>query len=291
MTGDSAERFSIARVLKALVPYGFVRLYWAREKKAELARTIQKHVNERERRRAEFKAQFRPGKPLTFTYDRAMALLDELGIDPVQSRGGSMPEASLDFMRQHFACLDRDKPVVALHVGNFLGISLAYLANALAELNPESKVVSIDPNIPHRGIQRPGDVVLTLLTQFGLVGRVAILTGYSLEKNLSGQGHVFKGYDPIAGWNSEKACTHQLQLLHELAPSRFDLCLIDGNHEAEYLQRELDQVSRLLRPGGLLVLDDVADAWPEVQAVYAAIAPTIFSKLGTDGRIGILVKT
>lgn len=130
-----------------------------------------------------------------------------------------------------------------------------------------------------------------MLTRFGLEDRVAILTGYSLEKNLSGQSNVFQGYDPIGNYDAEKACSRQLDLLRELAPSRFDLRLVDGNHEAEYLQRELERVFHLLRPGGLLILDDVADAWPEVQSVFAAIAPDRFEKLGADGRVGILARS
>lgn len=32
---------------------------------------------------------------------------------------------------------------------------------------------------------------------------------------------------------------------------------MDGNHEAQYLRAEMVEVRRLLRPAGLLVLDDV----------------------------------
>jgi hypothetical protein len=104
------------------------------------------------------------------------------------------------------------------------------------------------------------ETVLVLLNYFGLEDRVAILTGYSLEKNVSNQGEIFAGYDPVANWENERSCTHQLDLLNALARGGFDLCLMDGNHDGDYLQRELDRVRQLLRPGGLLVLDDISTA-------------------------------
>ena len=194
-------------------------------------------------------------------------------------------------MRRHFGRLDGSRPIVALHIGNFVGVSLAFLAQAVSELNAGSKVVSIDPNLTHRGAARTMETVLVLLTYFGLEDRVAILTGYSLEKNVSNQGEVFEGYDPVVNWKNERACTHQLDLLSTLAPSRFDLCLIDGNHEGDYLQRELGQVHRLLRPGGILVLDDVSATWPKIQSVFSGISREQFQTLGADGRIGLLIRS
>lgn len=66
---------------------------------------------------------------------------------------------------------------------------------------------------------------------------------------------------------------------------------MDGNHDGDYLQRELDRVRQLLRPGGLLVLDDVSTAWPEIQSVFSSISPDQFQKLSADDRIGLLVRS
>src|SRR5438067_8890582 len=128
-----------------------------------------------------------------------------------------MPLASLQFMQSHFDRLDTSRPIIALHVGNFLGVSLAYLVHTLRRLHPDSRVVSIDPNLTHRGIPRTMETVLVLLNYFGLEDRVAILTGYSLEKNVSNQGEIVAGYDPVANWENERSCTHQLDLLNALA--------------------------------------------------------------------------
>ena len=46
----------------------------------------------------------------------------------------------------------------------------------------------------------------------------------------------------------------------------------------------------LLRPGGVLVLDDVSSEWFEIERVFAELDATVFEKLGTDGRVGVLRK-
>ena len=58
-----------------------------------------------------------------------------------------MPLASLQFMQSHFDRLDTSRPIIALHVGNFLGVSLAYLVHTLRRLHPDSRVVSIDQTL------------------------------------------------------------------------------------------------------------------------------------------------
>jgi len=277
----------ISRVLKPCLPERLLKLL--RKFKAPAPSSTEARVQGRIRRRLEVQSKGKASHE--FSYEDALSLLDRLGIDPSQSREGSMPLASLQFMQSHFDRLDTSRPIIALHVGNFLGVSLAYLVHTLRRLHPDSRVVSIDPNLTHRGIPRTMETVLALLNYFGLEDRVAILTGYSLEKNVSNQGEIFAGYDPVANWENERSCTHQLDLLNALARGVFDLCLMDGNHDGDYLQRELDRVRQLLRPGGLLVLDDVSTAWPEIQWFFNSISPDQFQKLSTDDRIGLLVRS
>jgi len=277
----------ISRVLKPCLPERLLKLL--RKFKAPAPSSTEARVQGRIRRRLEVQSKGKASHE--FSYEDALSLLDRLGIDPSQSREGSMPLASLQFMQSHFDRLDTSRPIIALHVGNFLGVSLAYLVHTLRRLHPDSRVVSIDPNLTHRGIPRTMETVLVLLNYFGLEDRVAILTGYSLEKNVSNQGEIFAGYDPVANWENERSCTHQLDLLNALARGVFDLCLMDGNHDGDYLQRELDRVRQLLRPGGLLVLDDVSTAWPEIQWFFNSISPDQFQKLSTDDRIGLLVRS
>ena len=280
----------VKRWVRFWAPFGLVHLYWKRHEVSDGEEVVQR-VEARERARAAMQARARGSGAPPFTYDDALGFLDALGRDPEQTRIGSMPRASLELVRAQLAQLDGSRPLLALHVGNFLGVSLAYLAAALTERHPGSKVVSIDPNLTHRGVPRTMDTVLALLMHFGLEDRVAILTGYSLEKNLSNQGEVLAGYDPVEHWASERACTQQLAVLGALAPGRFDLCLMDGNHDAAYLRRELEEVHHLLRPGGLLVLDDVSSGWPEIQAVFRELGADRFRTLAADGRVGVLLHT
>jgi predicted O-methyltransferase YrrM len=285
--------FSPIRVIKALVPYGIARVYQQKEMQKEKLRReaeLRASIDAREKRRLEAKAAVSGGIKRPFDYEDAVSFLEELGIDLQAIRLGSMPAKNLENVRRHLGRLDTSRPIIALHIGNFLGISLAYLAHALGELHSQSRVVSIDPNLTFIGVARPMEAVLALLTHFGLEDRVAILTGYSLEKNISNDGQARDGYDPVANWTIERGCTQQLDLLGTLAPERFDLCLIDGNHDAEYLQRELSQIVRLLRRGGLLVLDDVSAGWPAIKSAFEQIPSEEFERILADGRIALLAR-
>ena len=73
-------------------------------------------------------------------------------------------------------------------------------------------------------------------------------------------------------------------------PGVFDFFFIDGSHEGSYLKREIQIVDKLLKIGGLLILDDINPYWNSVQEVYKTIDNTKYAKLGTDGSVGILKK-
>lgn len=45
---------------------------------------------------------------------------------------------------------------------------------------------------------------------------------------------------------------------------QYDLVLIDGNHEFEYARFDLECAARLMRPGGLVVLDNIDQAGPRL---------------------------
>jgi len=174
----------LKRLLRFWIPFGLVHLYWKRHDPGARAEDDEARARfeARERRRAEAKAGHPDSAAPAFSYEAALEFLDARGIDPEDTRLGSMPAASLAFMRTHLAGLGTSRPLIALHVGNFLGVSLAFLAHALGERHPGSKVVSIDPNLTHRGVPRTMETVLALLTHFGLEDRVAILTGYAWRR-------------------------------------------------------------------------------------------------------------
>lgn len=228
-----------------------------------------------------------------WSYGAAVAYLAERhGIPEVQVREGSIPEASVQSIVDWAVNnLPSDRPLQALHVGNFIGVSLGHLFAGLRAKHPGSLVLSIDPNIPHRGVTHPQDVVIDLLEHFGMHDRHLLVCGYSLEKSLSNDGVVtYTGYDPSREFANEQAPDNTLLGLLG-AGLRFDVALIDGNHEPDYLRREVAAISQLLRPGGVLALDDVDRWWRELAAVFTEIVESDewpFEQVGYDGRLGLL---
>jgi hypothetical protein len=203
------------------------------------------------------------------------------GLDESEVREGSMSEASLDYLAEKILeRLPPARPLRALHVGNFVGVSLSYISWLVRERHPESLVVSIDPNIPHRGIEDPRSHALALLDHFQLLSRNLIITGYTLERSEEAATE--------ADYLGRVACENALAGLHDLAGASFDLVLIDGNHEESYLAREIAAVGRLLADNGIVVFDDVKD-WPGVAEVFRQTAQDdSFVELGQNGRVGIL---
>jgi len=186
-----------------------------------------------------------------------------------------------------------------LHVGNFVGISLAALSAELRDHDPESIVISVDPGIPHRGVDAPDRVALRLLDRFGLTSNNIVITGFSREKSVRDDGLVCGPHPaytaPVeavaTALATDAACESVLPNLARLLEGRFDLVMLDGNHDADYLREELRDVARLLREGGLLVLDDVdGGVWEDIAAVFAELAGggAGYRQAGFDGRVGLL---
>lgn len=218
--------------------------------------------------------------------DEAVCFLVARGLSEAEVRAGSLPQPSLDFLAGFMASeLPAERPLLALHVGNFVGVSLAHLSATLAAVHPDSRVWSIDPDIPHREIEGPADHAFALLGRFDLLAHNVVLTGYTLEQNTGDDSEE----DPVQRFEAER---RPEQLLPSLVTAglAFDLVFIDGNHDGRYLARELEQVRRLLRPGALVAIDDVDEAvWPMVVEVFEGLAGQgDYDELGRDDRIGVL---
>ncbi len=193
------------------------------------------------------------GGPRPFAYDEALGVLAARGVPEFHVRGGSMPEASLrfcaDLVRRELGGLGR--PVRGLHVGNFVGVSLACFTDALREVHPDSVMVSIDPNLTHRGVRDPQQHVLALLDHFGLAASSLVVPAFSLERNLG---------DDVAS-AEQPAGVEALASLARLGVG-FDVAVIDGNHDAAY---------------------------PAVVALFERVAgDRTYEPLGRDGRAGVL---
>lgn len=208
------------------------------------------------------------------------------GLDEEAVRAGSMAEDSLSYIGEVVRDrLPSDRGVLALHVGNFVGVSLCYFSWLVRERHPESLVVSVDPNITHRGIEDPQTHVLALLHHFGLLGNNLVIPGYTLEQTA---GETFTDRfetDYLVGLG----CENVLASLARHGEKRFDLVLLDGNHEEDYLAREFAAVEPLLADNGIVVFDDVGGSWEGVARVFGRVLQDAnFVELGHDKRVGIV---
>ena len=200
---------------------------------------------------------------------------------------GSIPETDLAFIADQLDRLGFNRPLRGLHIGNFVGLSLAYLTHAIRVRHKRSVMVSVDPNIPHRGIDVPQDLVTGLMTRYGLEANWLPISGYSLQRtavfdvlNDPGASTAYASYH---GFSAAQA----LPNLAKVA-GKFEFVLIDGNHDPDYLQAEIAVIEKLLRPGGLLFLDDVdEDHWQGVAQVYEGLDKGRFRLLAYNGRVGM----
>lgn len=216
--------------------------------------------------------------------EEAIRFLLDRGLDEHAVREGSMPEHSLNYTAELVSDrLPADRPVRALHVGNFVGVSLCYFSWLLRERHPGSVVLSIDPNTTHRGIEDPQAHVLALLHHFDLLPTNVIVPGYTLEQAIT-EGGAQSQADYLGGL----ACENVLASLGRLCGQGFDLVLLDGNHEETYLTRELATLRGLLAENSIVVFDDITE-WDGVVEVFTqALQDDSFVELGQDGRVGIL---
>lgn len=226
----------------------------------------------------------------TLSYASLVDSVVETGLSREQVLQGSIPELSLLEMFQVIQHQYSNSALLGLHIGNFVGISLVYLTRLLIELNPKTHIIAIDPNIPHRGIRNPQEKVLYLLYQYGLTKNVSLLTGFSLEKNISNDGNEYTSYNPLHHYNAEYSCENQLEFLKTILGSSLSFAVLDGNHDQEYLQREISIIESLLCENGLIILDDVSEGWKEIKKTYDTADTFRFEKIFANGRIGILKK-
>jgi len=258
------------RALRWMQPYGF-----AERRRSRLR--VQAEAERLARYEATKAAIARSSEPI-HDYEQLLVLAAEAGADPSRLRTGSITNESLDFI------LDRIDGGPGLHVGNYAGVSLAYLA-----ARTDGLVVAVDPNVSHWGPRKAQDVVVRLLQDAGVENRVLLVCGYSLERNPTYNGSVIDGYDPSVEYRNEAAPVDVLRNLRSLGV-KFGWMLLDGNHDASYLRAELEHAEPLLRDGGVVFLDDCNAYWPEIRAVFESSGDRWYPD-GHDGRIGVLRRT
>lgn len=279
--------------LRGALPYAVVRRVQDRRAAAER----QERTVSRAARLRDAEERWEAGSGAAWDYELAIEVLAGRGLDEIEVRDGSVPEDALAFSGD--VCrreLPADRPLLGLHVGNFVGVSLAAQTAMLRGVHPGSVMVAVDPDLPHRGIDHPAAHAIALLRHFGLSDAVLPVTAFSLAANIGNDGiDAWGGADELTEQlHASAAAEGALDALVPLAAGRFDFAMLDGNHDGTYLERELTRVAALLRPGGILVLDDVdAQEWAAIAEVVAALfadADGAFRRIATHGRVAVAAR-
>jgi hypothetical protein len=130
------------------------------------------------------------------------------------------------------------------------------------------------------------------LNLFGFQRSNIILTGFTLENNLPNDGGTlyFPGNEDKLDNQNAYTSTNILVNLVKMG-IHFNLVLIDGNHDGNYLKREIELIDQLLCKNGILAIDDVNQEWKEVNFVFQDILKgKNYNLIGTNNRIGIIQK-
>ncbi|MBI1305490.1 MAG: hypothetical protein GC181_02620 [Bacteroidetes bacterium] len=282
---------SILRFIKSLLPHRLVLFIDSRRRtklmQSRLEESLLVDKNQFEREKESARNQNHDSK---YSYEEAIHWLMGKGIPETQIRTGSIPEQNILRLVDSFGS-EGKREVKLLHVGNFVGISLSSLVYGLKKNGLHVQVVTIDPDIPHRGVERPNKIAQHLMEHYQLNENVLWLHGYSLHKSLSNDGRNYSGdYNPEIHFENEFAPSHQLAALARMIPEQFDLILLDGNHNASYLNQEMGYCLQLLKQDGWLALDDVDENWPAIKSVYTNHDSSKWKEVYADGRMGILQK-
>ena len=152
----------VARTVKNVLPHGLVMKYVLSEaaRRRRIAAHDSAHVSV-------------AAKQIPYSYSAAINFLTSSGLSQRQVIGGSIPEPSLSFCSKvldEFLLTTDGRPLIGLHVGNFLGVSLSHFVNYVRQRNDKSVVVSIDPDLTHRGIENPQKHVIAILKSFWTAG-------------------------------------------------------------------------------------------------------------------------
>jgi hypothetical protein len=272
-------------IIKSLLPYGLIMQFRKMRSKKEPDKSTKINSLYSSNNFEEFDFE-----EFDF-YEQLISDLVSYGLNEEQIRGGSIPFSSLrhisDLIKHEF----ENQNIQILHVGNYVGVSLVYITYlTIKYTSEESLVISIDPNLTHRGTSNPNEIVNKLLSKYKLDFNSLIITGYSLEKSISNDGNFIEtGYDPFKEFEFENAPQNSILNLQKIQTNFIDLMIIDGNHEAKYLKSEIEKSKALLKLGGYIVLDDIdPENWSDLYLMYMEINSLEFKTILNNNRIVIL---
>ena len=280
----------VKTVARWILPYGVVdiirrkviRPYRQRERHHEIELLLTKWYS--------INQQYSSWRTSKIKREKIIALLGSWGLDVEQINLGSIPTPDLEAIC-NFIRINYRNPLIGVHVGNFVGVSLAYIATKLKN-NEQNVIISIDPNLTHRGISNTEEVVTKLLQALDVQDVVVRIIGYSLDKSVSNDGVAYgTDYNPLQHFLTENAPEWQLKNLLKILEDRVDFIMLDGNHDSGYLREEVKICYELLHEGGVIFLDDISEAWQGLKQVFDELSSEqIFSAQHIGTRTGVLIK-
>jgi len=131
------------------------------------------------------------------------------------------------------------KPTLYLELGVFEGMSLSWMLQHVLT-HPDSRAVGVDPwlMMPKRDTDNMDSVRNRAISNLAKWGSKCQLFRSTSAEFLD-------------------ACASYRKKLGGIRLDSLDLCMIDGNHWAPFVLYDAQRVYKLMKPGGLILFDDV----------------------------------
>ncbi|RNC80425.1 MAG: class I SAM-dependent methyltransferase [Phycisphaera sp.] len=175
-----------------------------------------------------------------------LSMLKKLYAMPITFPAAMSPEAGLLL----FSLVRNIRPRTVVEVGSFLGVSTIWIAAALEEIG-DDPIASGDPEGREGALVAIDDFAPVMETQWrkaSLDGdRQPIVQGHVDEAGLAHRVHLEKGIS----WEVLPRIREQLR-----STGGVQLALLDGDHGAEGLRKDLIELEPVLVTGGYVVVHD-----------------------------------
>jgi len=177
---------------------------------------------------------------MKFNYAKAIKFLVSKGIKKESITNSTIDDTQLsqlnNFIEQEYG----KNKLLGLHVGSFLGVSFSGILSKMKSLNDDSVLVGIDPNIAQHEITKQLPYFTMLVNYLGLHENTVMLTGYPVEACLK----------------NEYSAENVLRNLAFTSKNKFNFIFIEHGYGQQYLNRMLLAVDCLLKPNGVLIIND-----------------------------------
>lgn len=164
---------------------------------------------------------------------------------------------NLSSFREHVHPQFAGKPTLYLELGVFEGMSMCWMLQKVLT-HPDSRAVGVDPWLQTSKLdeQHMEEVKRRAYRNVQKVGDVCRVTG-AIEE-WTNKCQLVRG-------NSDEVLHRMLKRggFAGVARESVDLCLVDGNHYALPVLSDCRLVWQLLKPGGVMMMDDVRNDIPK----------------------------